>query len=124
MNEKQIAEIEARANVATPGPWEVDLDPRISGADQVVQSETELTICFMAVDESLESDSADTFFIAHAREDIPALINEVRRLRAVLAEYADRDNWDRSCADYPSFDLWRPYEHGYTRAENALKDGE
>ena len=84
MNDKQIADIDARANAATPGPWEVDLDPRISGADQVVQSETELTICFMAVDESLESDSADTFFIAHAREDIPALINEVGRQAAEI----------------------------------------
>ena len=53
------------------------------------------------------------------------LLTEVRRLRAVLEQYADRDNWDRSSASYPSHDLWVKYEHGYTRAEECLReDGE
>ena len=70
-----------------------------------------------------------------AKNDLPGLlvfyvidlIAEVRRLRAVLAEYADHENWKRSefwVENYEYFDSqWTKPEHGYTRAENALKDG-
>ena len=60
---------------------------------------------------------------------IRALTEEVRRLQAVLAEYADRGNWELSGYAVGTqatnfFDWWLPDEHGYTRAENALKDGQ
>ena len=56
------------------------------------------------------------------REDIPALINEVRRLRAVLAEYADKKNWlSNQWMNWK--DTWALDGNGYTRAENALKEG-
>ena len=56
------------------------------------------------------------------------LFAEVERLRAVVAEYADRGNWSSFSIfyEYPSDsnNRWLLDKHGYTRAENALKDGE
>jgi hypothetical protein len=53
MDDKQLTEIEARVSAATPGPW-------------------------TTYDDDSE---ADAEFIAHAREDIPALLAEVKQLR-------------------------------------------
>lgn len=61
--------IEARANTATEGPWRSRL---WFGRFQVVDSENEI-IC--------ETDDPDDLFIAAAREDVPALVAEVERLR-------------------------------------------
>jgi hypothetical protein len=47
---------------------------------------------------------------------------EIERLRAVVAEYADHENW--VCTHTGDYDLWFNDENGYTRAENALKEGE
>jgi len=60
---------------------------------------------------------------AIATEDIPALLHEVRRLRAVVEEYANHDNWLPTLY-HDKCNGWQPNESGYTRAENALKDGE
>ena len=69
--------IKARAEAATAGPWEAD----DSDADGVnvgwyVWSDFDET----TVAPHLDHDDAE--FIAHAREDVPALIAEVERLRA------------------------------------------
>ena len=69
--------IEARANAATPGPWseawegEIHAHPGL-GWEMVLR-----------VPEA-DDRPADCAFVAHAREDIPALIAEVRRMRAVV----------------------------------------
>jgi gamma-glutamyl:cysteine ligase YbdK (ATP-grasp superfamily) len=56
---------------------------------------------------------------------LPALLAEVRRLRAVLAEYADHGNWICSMESTNFADWWTPSENGYTRAEGCLReDGE
>ncbi|MHB8406220.1 MAG: hypothetical protein ACYDCJ_12435 [Gammaproteobacteria bacterium] len=62
--------IEARANAATPGPW--DTDEYDGGLRSTVTAGP------------ITSDE-DYDFIAHARTDVPALIAEVRRLRAIEA---------------------------------------
>lgn len=64
--------IEARANAATPGPWGA-LSPRADGASPVTRAGGAWIAPFTAED--------DAEFIAHAREDVPALVDEVRRLR-------------------------------------------
>jgi hypothetical protein len=42
---------------------------------------------------------ADTRFIAHARQDIPALLDEVERLREALRYYADPKAWTEGTDD-------------------------
>lgn len=62
MTDEQLAAIRARANAATPGPWtSYEKNP----TDEYYAS------CF----------PADEEFIGHSREDIPALLDEVERLR-------------------------------------------
>lgn len=76
MTEAQLAEIEARANAATPGPWTADNEydePAVVGPDN-----RDLAL-FVETD-------ADAAFLANARTDVPALVAEVRRLRAELAK--------------------------------------
>lgn len=65
LSEEELKQILARANTATPGPWTT---PEKNPTDEYYAS------CF----------PADEDFIGHAREDIPALLDDVER----LAEYA------------------------------------
>jgi hypothetical protein len=67
-----IEEIKARANAATPGPWEYEYywyydSPQVETLREVV--------CRV-------QDEDDGRFIAHARQDIPDLISEITRLTA------------------------------------------
>jgi hypothetical protein len=99
LSDERLAEIEQRCAAATPGPWAVDLDrPFTLGGDTVSVDamtgdglcvEREVCSCVLDTDgwpdgpEWLE-DAANARFLAHAREDVPALLAEVRRLRALL----------------------------------------
>lgn len=72
LTEERIAEIRGREKAATRGPWAVQdkgAIPLIYGTDgervaKVIDHQD------------------DAAFLAHAREDIPALLDEVERLRA------------------------------------------
>lgn len=89
MADERLAEIEARAQAATEGPWRVQ---------SVRRADNEIGV-FVAYVGSLavlanepnKSEQEDATFVAHARTDIPDLLAEVRRLRAVLAEIANPD---------------------------------
>ncbi len=86
MNEQELAQIEERAAKATPGPWEMEIDWRYeyySTFSWACGPET------TAQDDDENQASSDADFIAHAREDIPALIAEVRRLTAENARLTD-----------------------------------
>jgi hypothetical protein len=88
MTDDELEAIRARANAATPGPWEVR---------ELAKGETRSAVCRVQ-DSSLDvfpvqdigsSIMADTIgtdeqFIAHAREDVPALVTEILRLRSRL----------------------------------------
>lgn len=80
MDEATLSEIEARAKAATPGPW-VSFDVDRDGTTV----ETSAGEILMGSLGSPDATSADTEFVAHAREDVPALVAEVRRLREVNA---------------------------------------
>lgn len=67
--------IEARANAATPGPWSEAWDGEIHAANE----DWELVMLVPEGDDR----PADCAFVANAREDVPALIAEVRQLRTV-----------------------------------------
>ncbi len=71
--ELDLDAIEALANYATPGPWTNDCYGRIvSPTIHVVRGQGGCKIY------------ADAEFIATARDAVPALVAEVRRLRAAL----------------------------------------
>lgn len=78
--------IEARATAATPGPWGHGLgyDQDDPGA-YVYQDFGVGNVVATGRDPIAPP---DVEFIAHARVDVPALITEVRRLRALLAQEA------------------------------------
>ena len=87
--------IKARAAAATEGPWEWD-DPGIGQHwscpkpwMEVVNADVACgPYCYGGSVRPIES-AADGQFIAHAREDIPALVAEVERLRAAR-DYLER----------------------------------
>jgi len=85
MSEIDLEAIEARANAATPGPWIYASDNGVG----VVGTTDEQTIWFYSLPTLLRNcaagvTEADASFIAHAREDIPALIARIRQLEAAL----------------------------------------
>lgn len=86
MNNQQLDldGIEARANAATPGPWCTDSWEIYQGSEYEAGAEWIGETCRGRV-EGLAQDRADAAFVAAARTDVPALLAEVRRLRAELA---------------------------------------
>ena len=85
MTAAELDAIEQRAHAATEGPWEAgtgDGDPR----PHVWTSRS--TGCVAHITYVVPNDYGDVRpddaeFIAHARDDVPALLAEVRRLRAM-----------------------------------------
>ena len=79
MDRDELAEIEARANAATPGPWTTHVVYRVitprAGDDGYLVADC-------GASESPDCCEGNAPFIAHARTDVPALVAEVRRLAA------------------------------------------
>lgn len=73
LSERELAEIEARANAARRGPWTVN-DGQLWANDD--DWEQVLSCCNM--------DDHSLAFAAASRTDVPALIAEVRRLQRAL----------------------------------------
>jgi hypothetical protein len=77
--------IKARAEAATPGPWKLwgmSVQSDRHGTGEVDYSQTIAQT--LDPDRGLRTFNAQ--FIAHAREDVPALVVEVERLRKELDE--------------------------------------
>jgi hypothetical protein len=95
MPDEQLDAIEKRANAATEGAWSAaDEHGLMSGAmpawcvsrlDAVGRYRGD--VAYLPQRDGVEQPDAE--FIAHAREDVPALIAEVRRLRALSAHPAE-----------------------------------
>lgn len=82
MTDGELEEIRLRCEAATPGPWKSFAEGRdhTSGSNFIMVGEgrnrgddIELT----------GATTADQDFIAHARQDIPRLLDEVARLKAM-----------------------------------------
>ena len=81
MNE--IQEIEARLEAATQGPWDVETIPETGESRVIVRSNTGDPMLDVSVaPHGVRAEDAE--FIAHAPEDIRALIDEVTDLRMKL----------------------------------------
>jgi hypothetical protein len=85
LSEEELVEILARADAATQGPW----TSYIEGRDHTSGSSFIMTGPSEARGEDIElsgATTADQDFIAAAREDVPRLVAEIRRLRRHVAE--------------------------------------
>lgn len=116
MTDEELNEIEARAQAATEGPWVPDryegdltarairgcctkksphgpgdFSDRYGNEDCTGQWQTEIVTTDCGV---YTHNEADIDFIAHARQDVPALVAEVRRLQAALVEARTALGWD------------------------------
>lgn len=87
----RVAEIAARAEKATPGPWFREYNSIITpGPDEASTSaewdEAYVAHCGKPRDQRDVRRIADADFISAARTDIPFLLSEVRRLRSVVED--------------------------------------
>ena len=75
LSEERLAQIEQRCNQSTPGPWESYVEGRDhhGGSDFIMTAGEDIYLTGATV--------PDRDFIANARQDIPNLVNEIRRLR-------------------------------------------
>ena len=89
LSDERLNEIEARTRHATDGPWKsmvIDANNAAvwAGGNTVFTSQR-----IGRVNRNTEPVS-DAEFIAHARQDVPALLAEVKRLRTALKDYAEQ----------------------------------
>ncbi|MDX3637344.1 hypothetical protein PV728_45590 [Streptomyces europaeiscabiei] len=82
---ERLAEIEARADAATAGPWCTDAWEIYQGVEYVPGISFWIGETCRGTSE-LGQDRADAAFVAAARSDVPALVAEVRRQAARIAE--------------------------------------
>lgn len=77
ITEAQLREMLDRCESATPGPWKSFIEGRDhdSGSDFIQTGNGDIELSGACV--------ADQDFIAAARQDIPALVREVARLRNI-----------------------------------------
>lgn len=98
--EEQIAEIRARADAATPGPWKwwtSNSWNRLKRDDLgVTQNVAEPFVNQYDRHPDLSINKADMNFIAHARTDIPALLSA---LEAAQSANRPRDDYQVFCSD-------------------------
>lgn len=83
MSEDELLEIELRCRSTTPGPWTSFVEGRDhnSGSNFIMTGTEEVRGPDF---ESYGLSAADQDFVAHAKQDIPRLIAEVRRLKGLL----------------------------------------
>jgi len=80
MTDEELDDVERRCSAATPAPWKSYVEGRdhTSGSNFIDVGDGNGI-------ELSGATSADQDFIAHARQDVPRLVEEVRRLRALVS---------------------------------------
>lgn len=88
MTEEELDHLRALCDAATPGPWEDGTAMCCPDMGWVDGPKGKGTICpvYEAAKRTHTLDSNDAAFIAAARTALPALIEEVKRLRGLLRE--------------------------------------
>jgi hypothetical protein len=91
LTDEQLAEWQALAEAATPGPWELrgDGDAIVAGPELVAFAAP----VGYSNSEIVFNTPADAALMALSRTAIPALIAEVRRLRALVAPHGIALSW-------------------------------
>ena len=92
LDDTELDAIEARCDSATPAPWRAWVEGRdgMSGDTFIGQGTDErgspqrLDLYLSRYPGDPPVSAADHDFIAHARDDVPRLVAEVRRLRTLL----------------------------------------
>lgn len=92
--DRELNEIEERSQAASPAPWEAFVEGRDhSSGDTIIRiggldpSQPDMYIHYSRPGPTLVPvPDADLDFIANARQDIPRLVAEIRRLRTELRE--------------------------------------
>ena len=86
ISEKELDEILDRCNSTTPGPWK----SYVEGRDHESGSDFIMTGCEDNPGNDIElsgtKKAVDQDFIASAKQDIPKLVEEIRRLRGFTNE--------------------------------------
>lgn len=72
-----LSEIKARCEAASPGPWNMDLH-----SNEIMMEGYQSIAKPFSLHVSLEQRDLNGFFIAHARTDIPLLLDEIDQLKA------------------------------------------
>lgn len=87
-SDERIQQIAQRAAEATEGPWAVDPEAELHDAPVLTPSGNALCI---SPDDGVRGghDLYDAQFIAHAREDVPWLIGQLRDARAAYSTVCD-----------------------------------
>ena len=96
MTKEELNEIKARAEAATPGPWDIGHEaPPLYASNQDIVASRFCKIIFLG-NKNFDL-YRDARFIARARQDIPALVAEVERLQNALYNIRDlaQDNIGR-----------------------------
>jgi hypothetical protein len=122
-----LAAIRERAEQATKGPWLADTAGHLEIYSQHEDEPALIFIFDWIPDKGIEIDAyghlqerhPDLEFIAHARTDVPALLDTIETLREVLAWYAEEDN-----SDFEIFDHKTPDLGSRARAVLARMEGE
>lgn len=80
LSDEEIRRIRQRCGAATAGPWKSYVEGRdhTSGSSLIMTSSADIELSGATV--------ADQDFIAHARQDVPRLLEEVALLRRRIAE--------------------------------------
>jgi hypothetical protein len=75
ISDDDLKSIKARCKLATPGPWKSYVEGRekMSGSDFIMTAGEDIYL--------KGATTADQDFIAHARQDIPRLLDEIDRLK-------------------------------------------
>jgi hypothetical protein len=79
---EKLAAIKALAEAATPGPWRASINEPPAGGHYPVTAENGDDIADCLISNPLARQNAA--LIAYARDDVPALVNEVERARRLL----------------------------------------
>ena len=121
MTPERLAEIEARAEAATEGPWHawgrgIGFELHLGAAAKCGQIR-----CEDVNGEFRETfKRADAAFIAAARTDVPALLAEVRRLQDAAQAIAAKA-WDEGYAEGGRGRMWESTNPYQARADRIAR---
>lgn len=133
----EIAAMRARCEAATPGPWVISYDNDTGPSDEgfwewyqvgPVQVHTRAPWQWQSPDRRWKADNqseSDADFVSAARTDLPKLLDELERARALLSDIAaphpTPSSWNRAfrrVSDYLHAVHGQPAEPKTTRKES------